>query len=319
MPATFSMKRFILFITILFFSLNLSAQVKETYYDAFWKPCDASKASYYSLVNKTDSGWLREDYFIGTKKLQMQALFEDSACKSKHGWAAWFYGNGQLSMYGKLKHNKQEGVCLQYHPNGMMSDSGFYRDGKLVGYSLSWHPNGMIADSTAVINDSLKVRYHWFDNGAMSSGGYLLRDSLYQKWKFYNPFGALTAIVHYNKGKITGKEYFNADGTPLADTADTEATFTKGGTDGWRKYLGRNANWPPRLRLVNTSMVTLVILFYINEEGKLMEPRIENPFHPELDRVALDAVKNSPKWVPARQFNRNVKQYFRQPLTFVQE
>ncbi len=318
MPTTFSMKRFMLFIAILFICLNLAAQPKESWYDAFWKPCDASRASYYSLVNKTDSGWLREDYFIGTKKLQMKALFEDSACKSKHGWAAWFYGNGQLSMYGQLKHNKQEGVYVQYHPNGMMADSGFYREGKLIGYGLGWHSNGMIADSTVVINDSINLQYHWFDNGAMSAGGYLLRDTLYQKWKYYNPFGALTAVVNYNKGKIIGKEYYNTDGTPLADTADTEASFTKGGASGWRNYLGRAATWPPRLRLVNTSKVTLVVHFYINEEGKLMEPRIENPVHPELDRVALDAFKGSPKWVPARQFNRNVKQLFRQPLTFVQ-
>lgn len=312
------MKSVVLFHLILISYSTLTAQVKETYYDALFKRCDASRASYYSLVNKTDSGWLREDYFISTKKLQMKALYEDSACKIIHGTAAWYYGNGQVSTFGQMKHNKQEGVCVQYHSNGMMSDSGFYREGKQIGYRLRWHPDGMIADSIAVINDSLKVQYSWFDNGQMSSGGYLLHNKGYQKWKFYNSFGVLASIVHFAEGKVVAKEYYNADGTPLADTSDVEASFSKGGMAGWQKYLQRSLAWPSRLRLVNTNMVTVVVSYTISEQGKITDIEVVNPFHPEIDRAAINVVMNSPRWVPARQFNRNVKQKFRQPLTFAQ-
>ena len=313
------MKRFLLFLSIIFITGNLSAQVKETYYDAFWKPCDAAKAVYYGLVTKTDSGWLKEDYFISTKRLQMKALYEDSTCKRINGTCAWFYSNGQLSTYGQMRHNKQEGVCVRYHSNGMMADSGFYREGKQVGYRLGWHPNGMISDSTALINDSVSVRYGWFDNGTMSSGGYMLRDEPYQKWKYYNLLGALTALVYYEKGKIVNKEYYNTDGTRLADTSDTEATFSKGGMPGWRKYLQRSAVWPRGLRLVNTNRVTLLVSYTITQEGKVTDVELENPFHPEIDRVAINVIRDSPKWVAARQYNRNVKQRLRQPLTFAQE
>ncbi len=312
------MRKGLLLLYLVFSSGLLHAQVKETYYDVNWKPSDPSKACYYSLVTKTDSGWLKEDYYISTRKLQMKGLYEDSACKRIHGTCAWYHSNGKVSVYGQMLHNKQEGVCVQYHSNGMMSDSGFYKEGKQIGYRLRWHPDGMIADSIAMINDSLKIQYSWFDNGVMSSGGYLLHDKGYQKWKYYNPFGVLTAIVHYTKGKVVSKEYYNADGTPLADTSDSEASFSKGGVSGWQKYLELNTVWPSRLKLVNTNMVTVLVSFYINEQGKIMDAEVVNPFHPEIDRAAINVVMRSPKWVPARQFNRNVKQKFRQPLTFAQ-
>jgi TonB family protein len=217
-----------------------------------------------------------------------------------------------------MLHNKQEGVCVQYHSNGMMSDSGFYKEGKQIGYRLRWYNDGMILDSTATINDSIKVQYSWFDNGVMASGGYLLNDKGYQKWKYYNPFGALTAVVQYDKGKVVSKEYYNTDGTVLADTSDTEAVFSKGGSAGWRKYLERAVAWPNRLKLVNTDRITVGVEFTINEQGKITDVHVLNPVHPEIDRAAVQAIENSPKWVAARQFNRNVKQKLRQPLIFAQ-
>jgi TonB family protein len=315
---TFLMKKPVLLLSLLVITVLASAQVRETFYDFNWKPTTAANATYYSLVTKTDSGWLKQDYFISTRKLQMVALYEDSACKSFNGTCAWFHANGNVSIFGKMLHNKQEGVCVQYHPNGMMSDSGFFKEGKQIGYRLRWHPDGMIMDSIAIVNDSVKIQYNWFDNGVMASAGYLLHDKGYLRWKYYNRFGVLSSVVQFDKGKAVAKAYYNADGTVLEDTSDTEAVFSKGGPAGWRKYLQQAVAWPSRLKLVNTERVTVGVEFTINEEGKVTDVHVLNPIHPEIDRAAIQAIQNSPKWVAARQFNRNVKQKLRQPLTFAQ-
>ena len=83
------------------FCMQSGAQKTETYYDYNWKPCPSIKARFYSTVEKTDSGWLRYDYFLSGLKLQMKALFADSACKVYNGQSIFLYANGTGVNYGK--------------------------------------------------------------------------------------------------------------------------------------------------------------------------------------------------------------------------
>jgi len=76
-----------LLLLILLLPFFLFSQKTETYYDYFWKPCSAENARYFSLVEKTDSGWFRKDYFLSSRTLQMQGLYEDENCKTSNGFS----------------------------------------------------------------------------------------------------------------------------------------------------------------------------------------------------------------------------------------
>ena len=150
-------------LACLLICLQAPAQKKtETYYDYHWKPCDPLKARFYSTLQKTDSGWLRNDYFMAGLKLQMKALYEDSSCKISNGQSIYAYANGNVESIGQYIHNKREGICVSYHSNGMMSDSATYHNGIPMGYKLSWWPNGVVSDSIAHANDSMDVEVSWF-------------------------------------------------------------------------------------------------------------------------------------------------------------
>jgi TonB family protein len=291
------------------------------YYDYSWKPCEPGTARFYSVVSKTDSGWLRQDYYINSMQLQMQALYEDSDCKIYNGNAAWYYANGIPSAIGRYSHNKQEGICVRYHPNGMIADSATYRDGKPEGIRLLWHRNGYMSDSIAHINDSTDVQVSWFDDGSLSAAGYLVNGKRHAKWKYYHRNENLAGSIVFDKGIVLSAEYFNVDGSSQPDTskANMEAGFKNGGIDGWRKYIVKNTHWPHGLKLKNTTLVTVVISFVINEEGKPEDVEVYVPFHPEFDKAAEDIIRKSPVWKPAIAQNRKVKQVFRQPVTFLQE
>lgn len=60
---------------------TLCAQQKELFYDADWKPCDVSKASFASFIIKTDSGWVMSDYYIANKQIQMKGLLQMKLAK----------------------------------------------------------------------------------------------------------------------------------------------------------------------------------------------------------------------------------------------
>src|SRR6185436_12232310 len=118
-------------LLVFLFTISLASisQKTEAYYDFFWEPCAPESARYFSTLEKTDSGWLRHDYYVSTGKLQMRALYEDQACKTLNGNSYFFYANGNPSAVGRSLHGKQEGICLSYHANGMMSDSGMFHNG----------------------------------------------------------------------------------------------------------------------------------------------------------------------------------------------
>ena len=303
------------------FYFSASAQQSEFYYDYNWKICTPENARFYSTVKKTDSGWLRNDYFIAGIKPQMQAIYEDSACKIQNGICKYYSANGYPSSIGKRVHNKREGVCVSYYSNGMMSDSAFYHNDVPAGNRFMWHRNGYLSDSIAHVNDSMDVHIAWFDDGGIAFAGYLLRNKMHGKWKFYHHNGNISAEETYDKGTAQSKVYYNEDGTNETDTlkANREVSFKKGGIPAWRKYLVKSLYWPPGYKLTNSNLVTVGIDFIINEEGKIENVEVAIPFYPQFDNIAVKIISSSPQWEPAIEHNRKVKSIFRQPVTFQQD
>jgi TonB family protein len=307
--------------TIIFFMLCMQsiAQKKELYFDYNWQPCESLKARFYCTLEKTDSGWLRNDYFISGLKLQMRALFEDSACRVHNGNSIYFFANGNVSTVGRRVHDKNEGVCLSFYSNGVMADSANFHNGIPIGNRYRWHRSGMMADSISHVNDSMDVQINWYDDGNISAAGYLLRDKMYGKWKFFHRNGKISATEIYQNGIPVSKEFYNEDGTLLSDTtkANAEAKF-KGGLKGWINWLGKNLYWPAGYQFAEGDMAVVVIDLTVNEEGKVEDVEVAIPFHPEFDKIALKVVSQSPTWQPAMIHNHKVKTRFRQPVTFQQ-
>lgn len=302
-------------------ALPLSAQnITTNFYDYRWRPCEVPKARFYSTVENTDSGWLRNDYFLSTQRLQMSALFKDSACKIKNGNAIYFFADGRLEASGRYINNKKEGIYISYHYNGMMSDSGNYHNGKIIGYKMGWHPNGFISDSTESKNDSTLIDATWFDNGNPSAYGVYINNKKHGKWHYFHRNGKEASVEMNDHGKVTEVVYFNEDGAVLKDTAmaNREAVYKNGEKD-WSKYLYGKIYWPSEYKLINTDTADVMSLFTIDEEGKVTDYYIEVPYHQLIDKIAIDALKNCPAWKPAIDHNRRIKAYRRQPLTFIQE
>jgi TonB family protein len=309
---------------MLAFSFTISvasfSQKMETYYDFFWKPCTPENASFYSTKEKTDSGWFRQDYYLSTRRPQMQALFEDEACKVQNGYCFYYHSNGIPSVTGRYIHGKREGVCVSYHFNGFMADSGFFHNGNIVDKAFRWHRNGYMSDSLNKLNDSTDAQVGWFDDGTISYAGLVLNGKQNGKWKYYHHNGTLSASEIYDKGKMISAEYFDDAGKQVTDTSaiNREAAF-KGGVNAWKKYLEKNLYWPQGLKFSTAAQVTVGISFAIDENGKVTDAEIFMPFHDEFDRIALKIIRNCPLWQPAISNNRKIKAYRRQPVTFTQE
>jgi hypothetical protein len=311
-------KKLILGILVLGFSLHLPGQKLEKYFDYNWKPCDPDMARFYSLIENTDSGWLRQDYFIIESRMQMKGLFRDSACTIKNGGFYFFHANGQLQSVGRYKDNKKEGQWLLYYPNGFMSDSSVYAADEITGISLKWHNNGFLSDSTEYKEDGTGISFSWFDDGSISSAGRLSASHKpFGKWQYFHRNGKLSAVEVYDNGRLVDRKYFSEDGTPKYDISDeTTGAFFPGGVGEWLKFLDNTLYFPRGYKLVNGDKAAIVVDFTIDENGNLKDVNLQTPFHPVFNDIVIKGLKKSPKWIPAMDHNRRVKYHHIQTIIF---
>lgn len=298
----------------------VGAQKTETWYDYNWKECAPEQARFFSEVKKTDSGYLRYDYFVQERSLQMSGIYEDQGCTIQNGYFRFFHPNKIIQSSGIYEHGKKEGLWLSYHPNQMMEDSTIYLHGQPVGTSLSWHSNGYPSDSTVIANDGHGVNVKWFDNGALSSAGLLINFNQPDgKWKFYHKNGQPSAVEIYARGVLLNKTYFDEKGHQQTDTSnnDRSASF-RGGTQAWLDFIQKRLYFPEQYQLLHISEAVVIVDFTVNENGKVEDINTSTPFYPAFDRIAEAAIAKSPDWIPARNHNRNVKTKLRQKVVFSQ-
>lgn len=310
----------ILFLLVNFLPLFLLSQDKITFYDYGWKECKQVDAMYFSIIEKTDSLYHRQDFYLQQKMVQMDGYYLDSACKIKHGKFNYYYYNGKPESVVTYKNDHRNGLRLSYYLNGAMKDSSNYEEGNYTGISCSWYPNGMIKDSVEKVTDNRYINFSWHDNGVPFSAGY--RDAAFKEdgvWKYFYKNGKVASKERYKSGELLEKQYFTEDGFPISDTAsiDRDATFP-GGLKEWAKYLLKNSSFPRNYYFANSGKAVVMVEFIIDEEGRVEDARVAVPFHPEFDKIALSAIRNSPKWKPAIEHHVHVKSYFRQPVTFHQ-
>lgn len=306
---------------LLFTSFATVAQKKELYFDFRWKPCEPSVARYYAVVEKKDSLWHRLDYFINEKTVQMEGSFRDADCTVEEGPFTYYHSNGVIESAGMYKNGKRHGPWFRYYDNKMISDSVTYDNGNVVGTRLQWHRNGYLLDSSSWSPDGNGTQVSWFDNGNPSAAGrYVAGEKRHGKWQFFHRNGNISAMEVYNSGQLASRAYYDEGGRQISDTTnkDREADFP-GGMKAWQKYLQKNLYFPPKWQFKNDGQAIVLVDWAIDEEGNVTDVRVTGSLHPEFDKIAVDVIRKSPKWIPAVDHNRKIKAFCRQPVTFVQQ
>jgi hypothetical protein len=294
-------------------------QKKEKYFDYQWRETNASRARFYSIIEKTDSGWHRRDYYLHSLSLLMEGLYADSACKVPSGRFRYIHPTRFVEAMGSYLDGKKQGLWLRYYSDGLLSDSTVYDHDNPVGVCTSWYRNGYMRDSGSYNPDGSGVHIGWYDNGNPSfAGRYSTGFKKYGKWTYFYKAGGVSATEVYNiQGRLLEKRYFDEKGALVADTAgdDREASFP-GGQKAWADYLSRALYLPGQYNFTNGDEVTVVIEATIGEDGRVADAEVKVPFYPAFDTIALDVVRHSPNWIPAIDHHRKVRGIIRQPVTF---
>jgi protein TonB len=118
----------------------------------------------------------------------------------------------------------------------------------------------------------------------------------------------ISYICFNEQGQIQKKDCFY----------EKDATF-KGGEKEWRNWLSNKLGSAKLPDIYYSGIVygTVYLQIVIDVDGKVTDIRVTKSVAPVLDAVAVDIIKESPRWEPAIQYNRRVKAYRTQPVTFL--
>ena len=137
------------------------------------------------------------------------------------------------------------------------------------------------------------------------------------EWKFYFPNGKVSAVENYEKGIKVKEAYFNEDGTTLTNKLEATRLIPAfvGGSEKLNLFLKRNVRYPADAAK-NKVAGKVVVSFWVDEDGTIMNPKIEQSLTEALDNEVMKIIENMPNWLPAKQHNRPYKQMYILPVMF---
>lgn len=163
--------------------------------------------------------------------------------------------------------------------------------------------SGTFLDSTCVVKSGLFVWYR--ENGILKDSIFYENNQIKEAWYFHKN-GNKSAHEVFSEGKMVKNLMWNENG--LVIDKNYRDTVYKSPFKTWKEYvlLSMELNQPKAYRKGKIDG-SVVIQFYIGIDGYIIDATVlHSSGHKELDEHALNIIKNSPRWTPARQHGRKV-------------
>jgi protein TonB len=103
---------------------------------------------------------------------------------------------------------------------------------------------------------------------------------------------------------------------PVFIIVEEPASFQGGDLNSFREWVEKNLEYPP-VAAENGISGKVYVQFAVNSKGEVVDVKVLRGVDPSLDKESIRVIMSSPKWNPAKQGGRNVKQQFVIPLSFV--
>jgi TonB family protein len=318
----------LLFFTVVLSTLCQLAFTQEItrYFTYDGKPSLPDSAQRIRKGVSEGGKWHVNEYYKFSQKPFSESWYVDSNFLVADGAYSEYseLPNRKLHTNGQYSNGKKTGLWLSVFDSGKPQDSTLYIDGHAVN-SRSYYESGRLRDSfrlDAAGNGSSKG---FREDGRLEHSGPLTAWQKSGDWSYYTGEGVLCAVETMKEDTIATALFYDATGkNPALQTKDFEIESDyPGGQSGWLHYINKSLSarkLPQAFLEGRLPGGTVVIIFMVDETGRVTDAKVQESVAPALDKLALDVVKSSSgKWTPAMQHNRRVKSYKKQPITFRME
>jgi protein TonB len=110
-------------------------------------------------------------------------------------------------------------------------------------------------------------------------------------------------------------KYPGDDNSRIYDAVEQPAV-PKGGPQGYADYLASHQRYPTAAMQAKQEG-TVMVTFVVEKSGSIGEVEVKQPVAPLLDAEAIRVIKSAPKWTPAHQKGKVVRQRVTVPVSFV--
>ena len=109
---------------------------------------------------------------------------------------------------------------------------------------------------------------------------------------------------------------YPADDNSKVYDAVEQPAVPKGGPAGYADYLASHQKYPTAAMQAKQEG-TVLVTFVVEKSGSIGEVQVTQPVAPLLDAEAIRVIKAAPKWTPAHQRGKVVRQRVTVPVSFV--
>ncbi|RZL06982.1 MAG: energy transducer TonB [Hymenobacter sp.] len=125
----------------------------------------------------------------------------------------------------------------------------------------------------------------------------------------------LTAATPALAQKPAKLKYPGDDNSRIYDAVEQPAV-PKGGPQGYADYLASHQKYPTAAMQAKQEG-TVLVTFVVEKSGSIGEVAVKQPIAPLLDAEAIRVIKSAPRWTPAHQKGKTVRQRVTVPVSFV--
>ena len=266
-------------IVILLFILPIHGhtQVLDTmFFDANWEQATKSDAHYYRYVSIDSSGEFRflvEDYFPGGQ-VQMTGTYKSIRPDNKDGHFIYWNEEGKKQMECYYRDNSLHGTLQEWYASGKQESYQEFSNGALNGDFKSWDEEG---------NMKLKARYNNGDK--------------HGNFQSYYTNGQMVRDDYYENGKLQEGHCYSEDGESIEYFPYVLMPRFPGGASSLRKFVEKELKYPSEAKKRNIEGAVL-ILFTVDENGSVKNPRVVNGDREYFNQEAIRVVDKFPGWIP---------------------
>jgi len=198
----------------------------------------------------------------------------------------------------------------------------FIKDGNMYQCTTYWKDNNALkgkatyTDTTLSSPDGTQVTY---DRKGRLEDSIFYSDGAVDFSYHYYPNGQVAVHYHLPYGKKEGvTETFDENGKKINDFIMSREAEFKGGENAWQAYLKKSTDKDlARERDKNGVAPNVEVEFTIDEEGQVTNQKIRRSSgFKNVDKDALRVISDSPKWTPAISYNKAIKAYKVQTVTY---
>jgi antitoxin component YwqK of YwqJK toxin-antitoxin module len=320
---------FIFFPSLFAFPAFSQINNGEKYFVDYYEKAANSNTRYYSIKtskkNDADLYWQREMYYTDTidGAIASKGKSKDAAGLIKEGDFIYYYKNGVKKEAGNFINNIKEGEWKAWDEQGKLESTNHFKKGKMAGRNISWYDNGAISDSTVLDENGNGKSFSFYKDGNKDGEGNYKRGDKNGTWIYYyrDVKNQKSIEINYEMDSVKNYQCYTENGALQTKDCvyEREAVF-RGGDEGWKKYLIKkltDKSGAYSKYLKPNQLYTVIIKFVVNKEGNTADIKVENPRIEEVDALAIKIIENSPKWIPAVQYNNKINAYRRQPISFL--